>query len=135
YTLRFTPALLSTSPPTTQLSPLSYTTLFRSEMGLDPVFERRKAEGIPTFREAAARVLAAHRKTWRNEKHEKQWSRTLETYVFPQIGNLQVSEITGPMIRNVLADIWLAKPETARRVRQRIGTVLDWAYASGYRES
>lgn len=105
------------------------------EMGLDPVFERRKAEGIPTFREAAARVLAAHRKTWRNEKHEKQWSRTLETYVFPQIGNLQVSEITGPMIRNVLADIWLAKPETARRVRQRIGTVLDWAYASGYRES
>ncbi len=105
------------------------------EMGLDPIFERRKAGGIPTFREAAARVLAAHRKTWRNEKHEKQWSRTLETYVFPQIGNLQVSEITGPMIRNVLADIWLAKPETARRVRQRIGTVLDWAYASGYRES
>lgn len=39
------------------------------------------------------------------------------------------------MIRNVLADIWLAKPETARRVRQRIGTVLDWAYASGYREN
>ncbi|WP_412177499.1 phage integrase central domain-containing protein [Sphingobium indicum] len=31
--------------------------------------------------------------------------------------------------------MWLAKPETARRVRQRIGTVLDWAYASGYRES
>jgi len=105
------------------------------EMGLDPIFERRKAGGIPTFREAAARVLAAHRKTWRNEKHEKQWSRTLETYVFPQIGNLQVNEITGPLIRNVLADIWLSKPETARRVRQRIGTVLDWAYASGYRES
>lgn len=44
-------------------------------------------------------------------------------------------EITGPMIRNVLAEICLAKPETARRVRQRIGTVLDWAYASGYRDS
>src|SRR3546814_5968911 len=39
------------------------------------------------------------------------------------------------MIRNLLSDIWLAKPETARRVRQRIGTVLDWAYASGYRDS
>jgi len=48
---------------------------------------------------------------------------------------VQVHEITGPMIRNVLSDIWLAKPETARRVRQRIGTVLDWAYASGYRET
>ncbi|MEN7536644.1 tyrosine-type recombinase/integrase [Aurantiacibacter flavus] len=105
------------------------------EMGLDPVFERRKAAGIPTFREAAAKVLSQHRKTWRNEKHEHQWLRTLETYVFPHIGNQQVNDITGPMIRNVLAEIWLSKPETARRVRQRIGTVLDWAYASGYRDS
>ncbi len=105
------------------------------ELGLDPVFERKKAQGIPTFKDAAAKVLAQHRKTWRNAKHEGQWLRTLEAYAFPQIGNVQVSEITGPMIRNVLAEIWLAKPETARRVRQRIGTVLDWAYASGYRES
>lgn len=105
------------------------------ELGLDPLFERRKAQGIPTFREATARVLAQHRKTWRNEKHEQQWIRTLEAYAFPHLGNVQVNEITGPMIRNVLAEIWLAKPETARRVRQRIGTVLDWAYASGYRDS
>ena len=105
------------------------------ELGLDPIFERRKVQGIPTFRQASARVIAAHSKTWRNEKHEKQWLQTLETYVFPQIGDLQVHEITGPMIRNLLSDIWLTKPETARRVRQRIGTVLDWAYASGYRET
>lgn len=105
------------------------------ELGLDPLFERRKAQGVPTFREATAKVLAQHRKTWRNEKHEGQWLRTLEVYVFPHLGNVQVNEITGPMIRNVLAEIWLAKPETARRVRQRIGTVLDWAYVSGYRDS
>jgi integrase len=94
-----------------------------------------KAQGVPTFREATAKMLAQHRKTWRNEKHEAQWLRTLEAYVFPHLGNVQVSEINGPMIRNVLAEIWLAKPETARRVRQRIGTVLDWAYASGYRDT
>jgi hypothetical protein len=41
---------------------------------------------------------------------------------------MRVSEITGPMIRNVLFEIWLSNPETARRVRQRIGTVFDWAY-------
>ncbi|WP_242127018.1 Arm DNA-binding domain-containing protein [Sphingobium sp. Sx8-8] len=105
------------------------------ELGLDPIFERRKAKGIPTFRRAAAWVIAAHSKTWRNEKHEKQWLQTLDAYMFPHIGHVQVHEITGPMIRNLLSDIWLAKPETARRVRQRIGTVLDWAYASGYRES
>lgn len=105
------------------------------EMGLDPVFEKRKARGIPTFSEAAAKVSAATQKTWRNEKHEWQWRRTLEQFVYPTIGNVMVSEITGPMVRNVLAEIWLSKPETARRVRQRIGAVLDWAYANGYRET
>ena len=35
------------------------------ELGLDPIFERRKAMGIPTFRQAAARVIAAHSKTCR----------------------------------------------------------------------
>lgn len=105
------------------------------ELGLDPLFERKKAQGIPTFKEATAKVLAAHRKSWRNEKHEGQWLQTLTSYAFPQIGDVKVSEITGPMIRNVLSEIWLAKPETARRVRQRIGTVLDWAYACGYREN
>jgi integrase len=105
------------------------------ESGLDPVFEKRKASGIPTFKEASAKVFAANRKTWRNEKHEWQWKRTLEQFVYPTLGNVRVSEITGPMIRNVLAEIWLSKPETARRVRQRVGAVLDWAFANGYRET
>lgn len=105
------------------------------EMGLDPLFERRKANGIPTFREAAAKVLAANRKTWKNEKHEVQWHNSLQAYAFPHIGNVRVNDITGPMIRNLLAEIWLTKPETARRVRQRVGAVLDWSFASGYRDS
>ena len=105
------------------------------EDGLDPVFERRKAAGIPTFKEATKKVVALHQKTWRNEKHEAQWLRTLEVYAWPALGDIRVSEITGPMVRNVLAEIWLTKPETARRVRQRIGAVLDWAYASGYRDT
>ena len=90
------------------------------ELGLDPVFERRKVLGFPTFREAAAKVLAAS---------------TMEAYAFPYIGDVKVDDITGPMIRDLLAPIWLTKPETARRVRQRVGAVLDWAYASGFRES
>lgn len=105
------------------------------EMGLDPIFERRKEKGIPTFREAAAKVLAANRKTWKNERSETQWQQSLEDYAFPHIGKVKVNEITGPMIRNLLAEIWLSKPETARRVRQRVGAVLDWAYSSGYREA
>jgi hypothetical protein len=53
--------------------------------------------------------------------------------VFPSLGDLPVDQIMGPMVRDVLAVIWLTVPETARGVRQRIGTVLDWAHAKGYR--
>ncbi len=105
------------------------------EQGLDPVFEKRKARGIPTFKEAAASVYAANRMTWRNDKHEWQWKRTLEQFVYPTLGDVSVAEITAPMVRQVLSTIWLSKPETARRVRQRIGSVLDWAFANGYRET
>jgi integrase len=110
--------------------------LVRSQMevGIDPVAQRRKAAGIPSFRAAAAQVHAEHKRGWSNGKHQAQWLSTLETYVFPSIGDLPVSEVDAPAARDVLAAIWLAKPETARRLRQRIATVIDWAVAKGYRE-
>ena len=103
------------------------------EIGIDPVAERRKEAGIPSFREAAALVFAENKSTWRNAKHRAQWQSTLEAYAFPLIGDVAVSDVDGPMVRDVLVAIWLTKPETARRVRQRIGTVIDWATAKGYR--
>ena len=54
-------------------------------------------------------------------------------YVFPLIGDRLVDTVDGPAVRDVLARIWLAKPETARRIRQRIGAILDWSCAKGYR--
>lgn len=102
--------------------------------GIDPVAERKQErQVIPTFRRAAEMVHEEHEKAWKNGKHQNQWIATLKTYAFPKMGDRLVSEIEGPLIRDVLAPIWLAKPETARRVRQRIGTVLDWSYARGFR--
>jgi len=102
--------------------------------GIDVVAERKKErEEIPTFRDAARLVHAEHKAAWKNGKHQAQWISTLETYVFPSFGDNLVSDVEGPAIRDVLATIWLTKPETARRVRQRIGTVLDWAYSKGFR--
>lgn len=104
--------------------------------GIDPLAERRKvADPTPTFREAAARVHADHKVAWKNGKHQAQWISTLKTYAFPLIGDRLVDDIEGPIIRDVIAPIWLTKPETARRVRQRIGAVLDWSYVKGYRKS
>ena len=104
--------------------------------GIDPVAERKQERvTIPTFRVAAQRVHAEHKAGWRNGKHQAQWLKTLEIYAFPSIGDRLVSEIEGPAVRDLLSTIWLSKPETARRVRQRIGAVLDWAYAKGFRQS
>lgn len=108
------------------------------EVGIDPVAERRKAAGIPTFREAAALVHAEHVKGWKggkDGKHGKQWLTTLETYAFPAFGDAAVSVVDDAAVRDVLAVIWLTKPETARRLRQRIRTVIDWTVAKGYRDA
>lgn len=103
------------------------------EAGIDPVLQRKKAEGIPTFREAAAAVFAENKKSWKNKKHRGQWLTSLQTYAFPKIGDIAVSDIESSHVRDVLIAIWLEKNETARRVRQRIGMVIDWAIAKNYR--
>lgn len=105
------------------------------EAGIDPVAERRKSAGVPTFREAAALVHAEQKKGWRNGKHREQWLASLTAHAFPSIGDTSVAELDGPAVRDVLASIWLTKPETARRVRQRIVAIADWAVAKGYRSA
>ena len=104
--------------------------------GIDVLAERKMVHReIPSFREAARLVHEEHKAAWKNGKHQAQWIKTLESYVFPALGDRLVSKIEGPAIRDVLAPIWLTKPETARRVRQRIASVLDWACAKGFRET
>lgn len=105
------------------------------DLGVDPVEARKPSPKIPTFREAAMRVLEEVRGSWRNQKHAQQWVNTLEAYAFPYIGKERANDITGPMVRGLLVKIWPSKPETARRVRQRIGNILDWSYTMGFRES
>ncbi len=102
--------------------------------GGDPLAERRHARGMPTFEEATATVLALHRPGWRNAKHAAQWAATLQEYAHPHLGSLAVSEVTTADVLTALTAIWHDKPETARRVRQRIGAVMKWAVAKGYRQ-
>lgn len=102
--------------------------------GGDPLAERRKEKKvIPTFQEAAETVHRAHEKSWKNAKHRDQWINTLREYVFPHFGEKLVSEVDTAEVLSALNPIWLAKPETARRVRQRIKAVLDWAKAARHR--
>jgi integrase len=105
-----------------------------AKAGLDPALERKKAlQLIPSFREAAKLYHSAVKGSWRNGKHAGQWLATLEVHAFPLIGTMRVDHIDAPTIQSVLLPIWLTLPETARRVRQRIGSVLDYAHGQGWR--
>ena len=101
--------------------------------GGDPLAQRRCATDIPSFEEAAATVIELHRHGWRNAKHGAQWESTLRTYVYPRLGQRSVADITTADVMAVLSPIWNEKPETARRVRQRISTIMKWAVAQGHR--
>ncbi|MCY4355080.1 MAG: tyrosine-type recombinase/integrase [Truepera sp.] len=101
--------------------------------GGDPLAEKRRAQGIPTFAEAATKVIELHRSSWSSTRSAAQWQASLRDYVLPQIGTRQVDQITTADVMEVLLPIWSDKPETARRVRQRISTIMKWVITQGYR--
>ena len=104
----------------------------QAKSGVDPLAEKREVEfkdSIPTFEVLATQHIAENSHAWRNAKHRAQWLSTLQSYAFPTIGALRVNEITRKHVVEALSPIWTAKPETARRVRQRIRAVMDRAVA------
>ncbi|WP_164155606.1 tyrosine-type recombinase/integrase [Sandarakinorhabdus rubra] len=101
--------------------------------GHDPLAEREAAKLAPTFKVLASEVLATLKPGWRNAKHAHQWEQTLEAYAYPTIGEKTVDSIDAQDLLAVLQPIWLTKHETARRVRQRLAAVLDFAFSQGWR--
>jgi integrase len=105
-----------------------------AKSGEDPVAARRAgSDGVPTFEECAKAVHKSRMATWKNGKHTSQWLATLEAYVFPLIGKLSVNRVGTAEILKILLPIWTQKPETARRVLQRVSKILDYGTASGFR--
>jgi integrase len=104
--------------------------------GVDPIeAEKREAEAkakaanVLTFERAARATWANLRPGWKREKHATQWLTTLETYVFPLIGDKPVAAITSQDCDDVLRPIWLTKEATAAKVRQRMDATMSWALA------
>lgn len=105
-----------------------------AKAGVDPSLEWKKAAAtVPTFEQAARAFHGIVKDSWRNGKHGDQWLSTMEVHTFPLIGSRRVDLIDVPAIQSVLLPIWLTIPETARRVRQRINAVLDYAHGQGWR--
>ena len=108
--------------------------------GRDPIEQREtkrrvEAEKVPTFTQTAARYIRAHRRGWKNAKHQRQWVSTLKTYARPVIGDKPVDVVSTEDVLRVLQPIWTTKTETAKRVQGRVENVLDFAAAHKWRDS
>lgn len=106
-----------------------------AKSGRDPAAERKKdRKPPPSFKEAA---IATHKA----QQNSHSWSKktadaflaSLETHAYPTLGKMRVDLVEAEHIANALAPIWTAKPDMAKKVRQRIATVLDFAKAKNWR--
>lgn len=91
-----------------------------------------KTADIPTFGEAFEEFVKAQGASWSNAKHAKQWRMTIDTYC-KTLKRQPVDHIDVAHVQDALQPIWYTKPETARRVRQRIAKVLGFAAARKWR--
>ncbi|MCR5872244.1 MULTISPECIES: tyrosine-type recombinase/integrase [unclassified Sphingomonas] len=105
-----------------------------AKSGVDPVAERKKKPvAIPTFEQATRDCHAELKKGWKNQKHIDSWLASMINHIVPAIGDKPVDAVTSIMVRDAIAPIWMEMPETAQRILQRIGVVLDFAHIKGWR--
>ena len=101
--------------------------------GGDLLAEKRRAESMPTFAEATRQVWTQLRPGWRSAQHAQLWMSSLKRFAFPRIGGMPISEVTSADVIGILAPIWHDKATTARKLRQRIRAVMEWAVAMDLR--
>ncbi len=127
--------------------------LGKARDGVNPV-EQRKVERSQrqsalakntNFKQCAELYLQRHSQAFTNKKHSKQWSSTLQTFVYPIIGSISVAELNKSHILKVLlqpiknragkaeGEFWNVRTETAKRVQARIKSIIDYAIVAEYR--
>ena len=101
--------------------------------GGDPRAGKWEPESMPTFADATRTVWKQLRPGWRSARHARLWLASLEHHAFPRIGEMPVAEVTSADVIGILSPIWHEKAATARKLRQRIRAVLEWAVAMDLR--
>ena len=87
----------------------------------------------PTFADAIDSAIAMRSESWKNDRTAKNFRAALDKYAVPIIGKLLVSDITAGDVLAVLSPIWVAVPEQAKRTKESISTVMEWAKVNGHR--
>lgn len=108
--------------------------------GINPVDKKREQRESKSswkktvrFSEFAEAYTERMSPQWSNKIHAMQWVGTIKSYANPIIGDLTLEEITTDDIVDLLSPIWLAKHETAIRVRGRVERIISAAITNGLR--
>lgn len=100
-------------------------------LGVAPSSKGRAArKSVSTFEKVTRDCYDAMKGGWKDQRHAS-WMSSFERHVFPLVGSKAVTAIDSAAVLTVLEPIWLTIPDTAKRVLQRIGTVLDYAHIKG----
>lgn len=99
----------------------------------DPIAERdRDSNAPPSFKDAAQACHDAKAPGW-SDKTAAAFLSSLSAHVHPKIGKLRVDSITERDVAAALSPVWHSKPALAKKLRHRIGLILDYSKASGWR--
>ena len=114
--------------------------------GIDPVEERQrltrdaeqeaaaaKRAEARTFRSVAEACIAAEAPGWKSQRTKLLWLHTLEQWIFPHLGDMPVGEIDRTAVHRAIEEVWTTRPATGKKVLRRIGAVLRYAAANGWR--
>lgn len=99
-------------------------------LGRNPATERKR-DVATTFAAVTHAFIDAKSAGW-SIGQVRQWQSSLRKHA-AALNDLPVSAIDVPAVLDVLKPIWLSRPETARRVRQRIELIMAYGEAHGYR--
>jgi integrase len=106
------------------------------DSNFDPLAEKQKQKAIVrveaakalTFKAAAERWMVAEGPAW-SAVHIGQVRQSLETYAYPTLATRAVVDIGRADVIKVVEPIWREIPIAAMRVRQRIWSVFEHAFA------
>lgn len=103
---------------------------------VDPIRERERrrreaAKKLHLLREVALEAYESRKAELKGDGKAGRWFSPLELHILPRLGKTPVAEIDQTTIRDVVAPIWHAKAETARKALNRLSIVMRHAAALG----
>ncbi len=97
--------------------------------GVDP---RKSVVHQLTFAQAVDDAIESRSKGWGDKKTERDW-RTVLGYALPSLGAKPIADITTADVLAVVEPLWTKKAATGRKLRERMGVIMEWAIAQGHR--